>query len=146
MRLRICRLLIEKSQESFLENIKPLEIPEELTGEEAQEFEIRYKQRMKGIMMFVGQLLVQGVVAKKVFYSIVDQLLRDRREKVQESNGDDQALYCLEALCVLLQTAGHFAEEGVRGKVWRWETRRKLATQFSACSLVSAETNITKTK
>ncbi|SIO73208.1 translation initiation factor eIF-4F [Babesia microti strain RI] len=99
------RLLLDKCQNSFESNLKPMVIPPDLNEEESFEAEQKYKHRMRGNMMFVGELLKRKILAAKVLIACLDQVMLKRAECIVD--GDiDRGNNHLEAMCTLLQTVG----------------------------------------
>lgn len=94
------RLLVDACQTSFEETLKPIQVPEGLSEEEAFEYVLFEKKKMKGNMIFVGELGKKKMIAGKVLSNCISYLLANK--------GEPQ----LEALCVLLTAAGHYISSG----------------------------------
>ena len=105
----IFRLLVDQCQESFIENLSPLEVPSDLSPEKQFEFELKWKHRMKGILIFVGELLKSTMLASKICLVCIDLLLE--KYKLQSStisSTSETGNHYLEALADFLQTVGPF--------------------------------------
>lgn len=91
-------------------NLEPMRVPEGLGEEEAFEFAQQYKARMKGNMIFVGELLKSKMISHRILLECIDRLLQKRLECIEISNGEDQGVPHMEALCAFLHTVGPFFE------------------------------------
>ncbi|AFZ81103.1 MIF4G domain-containing protein [Theileria equi strain WA] len=100
------RILLNCSQESFENNLKPLTIPEDLEGDDIFEFEQKYKHKMRGNMIFVGELFKQKLLAAKLLITCLDQVFSKREECIALYNDINMGNNHLEAMCTLLQTVG----------------------------------------
>ncbi|BAM42288.1 uncharacterized protein TOT_040000657 [Theileria orientalis strain Shintoku] len=100
------RILLSCSQDSFEDNLKPLEIPSDLEGDDRFEYEQKYKHKMRGNMMFVGELFKQKLLAAKLLITCLDQVFMKREECILLYNDINMGNNHLEAMCTLLQTVG----------------------------------------
>ncbi|UKK02539.2 hypothetical protein MACK_002632 [Theileria orientalis] len=114
------RILLSCSQDSFEDNLKPLEIPSDLEGDDRFEYEQKYKHKMRGNMMFVGELFKQKLLAAKLLITCLDQVFMKREECILLYNDINMGNNHLEAMCTLLQTVGRSFDTS------RW----KLITDF----------------
>ncbi|PFH35589.1 MIF4G domain-containing protein [Besnoitia besnoiti] len=104
------RILINQCEDSFVANLEPMRVPEGLGEEEAFEFAQLYKARMKGNMIFVGELLKSRMISHRILLECIDRLLQKRLECIEISSGEDQGVPHMEALCAFLHTVGPFFE------------------------------------
>ncbi|CBZ53938.1 GJ21226, related [Neospora caninum Liverpool] len=104
------RILINQCEDSFVANLEPMRVPEGLGEEEAFEFAQLYKARMKGNMIFVGELLKSRMISHRILLECIDRLLQKRLECIEISGGEDQGVPHMEALCAFLHTVGPFFE------------------------------------
>ncbi|XP_952913.1 uncharacterized protein TA07410 [Theileria annulata] len=100
------RILLNCSQDSFEDNLKPLEIPSELEGDDRFEYEQKYKHKMRGNMIFVGELFKQKLLAAKLLITCLDQVFLKREECILLYDDVNMGNNHLEAMCTLLQTVG----------------------------------------
>ncbi|ORM40728.1 Eukaryotic translation initiation factor isoform 4G-2 [Babesia sp. Xinjiang] len=100
------RILLNCCQDSFESNLKPLEFPPELEGDDRFEYELKYKQRMRGNMIFVGELFKQKLLAAKLLITCLDQVFAKRNECIAAAGRIDAGDHHLEGMCTLLQTVG----------------------------------------
>ncbi|KAK2198215.1 bifunctional Armadillo-type fold/MIF4G-like [Babesia duncani] len=100
------RILLNCSQDSFENNLKPLTIPEELQGDDRFEYEQKYKHKLRGNMMFVGELFKQRLLAGKLLIACLDQLFQKRAECLEATKDISMGDNYLEAMCTLLLTVG----------------------------------------
>eukprot|EP00920_Eleutheroschizon_duboscqi_P030246 GHVT01073400.1.p1 GENE.GHVT01073400.1~~GHVT01073400.1.p1 ORF type:complete len:650 (+),score=134.69 GHVT01073400.1:289-1950(+) len=101
------RILVNQCQDSFDSTLSPMKIPEGMNEEGAFEFELKYKQKMKGNTIFVGELIKSKLVMSGVVLKLIDELLAGRERCIKDSNGVDMGMHHLEALCVFAQTIGY---------------------------------------
>ncbi|KFG61480.1 MIF4G domain-containing protein, partial [Toxoplasma gondii RUB] len=104
------RILINQCEDSFVANLEPMRVPEGLDEDEAFEFAQLYKARMKGNMIFVGELLKSRMISHRILLECIDRLLQKRLECIDISGGEDQGVPHMEALCAFLHTVGPFFE------------------------------------
>ncbi|GBE61584.1 MIF4G domain-containing protein [Babesia ovata] len=100
------RILLNCCQDSFENNLKPLEFPPDLEGDDKFEFELKYKHRMRGNMIFVGELFKQKLLAAKLLITCLDQVFAKRNECIASTGSIDTGDNHLEGMCTLLQTVG----------------------------------------
>ncbi|CDR95201.1 MIF4G domain containing protein, putative [Babesia bigemina] len=105
-RSEFMRILLNCCQDSFENNLKPLEFPPELEGDDKFEFELKYKHRMRGNMIFVGELFKQKLLAAKLLITCLDQVFAKRNECIASTGSIDTGDNHLEGMCTLLQTVG----------------------------------------
>ncbi|GFE54651.1 MIF4G domain-containing protein [Babesia ovis] len=100
------RILLNCCQDSFENNLKPLEFPPDLEGDDKFEFELKYKHRMRGNMIFVGELFKQKLLAAKLLIICLDQVFAKRNECIAATGRIETGDNHLEGMCTLLQTVG----------------------------------------
>ncbi|GIX64454.1 MIF4G domain-containing protein [Babesia caballi] len=100
------RILLNCCQDSFENNLKPLEFPDDLEGDDKFEYELKYKHRMRGNMIFVGELFKQKLLAAKLLITCLDQVFAKREECIEATGSIDTGDNHLEGMCTLLQTVG----------------------------------------
>lgn len=102
------RILIDQCEDSFNANLEPIVVPPELSPDDAYEFELNYKKTMAGNMIFVGELLKSKMISQAILLECIDRLLQKRDECISSSNGQDQGVHHVEALCAFIHTVGPF--------------------------------------
>ncbi|OEH76592.1 mif4g domain-containing protein [Cyclospora cayetanensis] len=102
------RILIDQCEDSFNANLEPISVPKDLNADDAYEFELNYKKTMTGNMIFVGELLKSKMISQAILLECIDRLLQKREECIASSNGEDQGVHHVEALCAFLHTVGPF--------------------------------------
>lgn len=107
LRLRcafLCRILVGQCEDSFSENLEPIQIPPELNEEEALEYELNYKNKIKGNMIFVGELLKSRLLSQRILIECIDRLLTD--DGPSKEQGKDFGIHRVEAMCTFFRTVG----------------------------------------
>lgn len=99
-------ILLNCCQDFFESNLKPLKFPPDLEGDDKFEFELKYKHRMRGNMVFVGELFKQKLLAAKLLITCLDQVFAKREECIASTGSIDTGDNHLEGVCTLLQTVG----------------------------------------
>jgi hypothetical protein len=79
------KILLNACQASFERHLTPPASLTQLDGEDLAEAELQYKMRMLGNIRFVGALLVRKMLACKVMFAIIEELLGDPTPEALES-------------------------------------------------------------
>uniref|UniRef100_A0A7S4SH97 MIF4G domain-containing protein n=1 Tax=Alexandrium monilatum TaxID=311494 RepID=A0A7S4SH97_9DINO len=79
------RLLLNECQASFERNLAPPAELDKLDAEERTQVEFKYKTRMIGNIRFVGALLTRKMLASKVMFAIIEELLTHTTPEALES-------------------------------------------------------------
>lgn len=61
-----------------------------------------------GNIIFVGELLKSKMISQAILLECIDRLLQKREECIATSNGKDQGVHHVEALCAFIHTVGPF--------------------------------------
>ncbi|KAH8739467.1 hypothetical protein FG386_000439 [Cryptosporidium ryanae] len=94
------RILVDLCQELFVENLSEMTLPESIQDNEEDSFEwqLKYKNKMKGNMIFMASLVRKKVIASTVVLMCMEELLQFHLP------------HHLEALCVFLHHVGPFLD------------------------------------
>ncbi|KAF7457798.1 MIF4G domain-containing protein [Cryptosporidium felis] len=108
------RILVDLSQELFVENLSDMVLPEHVQDNEEDSFEwqLKYKNKMKGNMIFMASLVRKKVIASTVVLMCMEELLQFHLP------------HHLEALCVFLHHVGPFLDSE------RWKHYEDFNTLF----------------
>ncbi|SCO72566.1 polyadenylate-binding protein-interacting protein 1, putative [Plasmodium vivax] len=105
------KILINQCQDSFENNLKPIEYPSNLTNEEERfEFEQMHKNKVRGNMLFVGELVKSGIISIPIVFVCIKQLLEKRESYISAKNDTNEGNLHLEALCMFLNTVGEILD------------------------------------
>jgi len=113
------RLLLNECQASFERNLAPPSELELVEPEERTLLEFRYKTRMLGNIRFVGALLIRKMLACKVLFTIIEELLSNTTPET------------LESLAVLLTVVGPTFDNP------EWAYYKPLAASFQQLKAIS---------
>lgn len=130
------RILLNCCQDSFESNLKPLEFPPELEGDDKFEYELKYKHRMRGNMIFVGELFKQKLLAAKLLITCLDQVFAKREECIASTGSIDTGDNHLEGMCTLLQTVGKSFDTD------KWKYAGELEKRIQMLTELGKDTNI----
>ncbi|PPS97641.1 Ataxin-2 C-terminal/MIF4G domain containing protein [Cryptosporidium hominis] len=108
------RILVDLCQELFVENLSEMVLPEHIQDNEEDSFEwqLKYKNKMKGNMIFMASLVRKKVIASTVVLMCMEELLQFHLP------------HHLEALCVFLHHVGPFLDSE------RWKHYEDFNTLF----------------
>ncbi|SCP04407.1 polyadenylate-binding protein-interacting protein 1, putative [Plasmodium ovale] len=104
------KILINQCQDSFENNLKPIEFPSNLNEEERFEFEQMHKNKVRGNMLFVGELVKSGIISIPIVFVCIKQLLEKRESYITQKNDTNEGNLHLEALCMFLNTVGEILD------------------------------------
>ncbi|KAJ1614768.1 eukaryotic translation initiation factor 4 gamma and Nic domain-containing protein [Cryptosporidium canis] len=112
--IEIRRILVDLCQELFVENLSEMVLPEHIQNNEEDSFEwqLKYKNKMKGNMIFMASLVRKKVIASTVVLMCMEELLQFHLP------------HHLEALCVFLHHVGPFLDSD------RWKHYDDFNTLF----------------
>lgn len=108
------RILVDLCQELFVENLSEMVLPEHIQNndEDSFEWQLKYKNKMKGNMIFMASLVRKKVIASTVVLMCMEELLQFHLP------------HHLEALCVFLHHVGPFLDSE------RWKHYEDFNTLF----------------
>jgi len=115
------RSLLEQCQDSFTKHLQPPEVNKDLEYEEQYEELVKYKTKMIGNVRFIGHLLKLRMLAAKILFCCVDELM---------SIGSPEAL---ETLCALLETVGSTLDKA------DWAGHDRLQKVFQQVELLASD-------
>lgn len=120
------RILVDLCQELFVENLSEMVLPEHIQDNEEDSFEwqLKYKNKMKGNMIFMASLVRKKVIASTVVLMCMEELLQFHLP------------HHLEALCVFLHHVGPFLDSE------RWKHYEDFNTLFLQFEEFSTNTDI----
>jgi len=120
------RILLNECQNSFERYLKPPDHPKELSDQDREIAEVKYKTLMIGNIRFVGSLLSKNMVASQVILAVTHELLN--------KPGIPEALECL---CAFLTTIGGMFDKP------DWKHRLALNTVFHEIKKLTKDTSHT---
>lgn len=119
-RIDVKRIILNVNQDMFESIHDEIPVPLDLTEEEQFEFQNKYKDKVKGLMLFISELFQSNVIQGRVVLRCMSDMMKGNIE------------YKLECLCLFIKNSGNFFLNNDKTKPKDCESFTNILNKFSA--------------